>query len=85
MNSNGNDDFLKKTLLQAEINRLKHGDEERDDSRPALDWALIAGEHMGHLLGAIRENDLAAVEKEILHVSAPLLELHNALHRNRQV
>jgi len=81
VNANDNDDFLKKTLLQAEINRLKHGDEDRDDCRPVLDWALIAGEHMGHLLGAIREDDLTVVEKELLHVSAPLLELHNALRR----
>lgn len=83
MDISGNDNFLKKTLLQAEINRLKHGDKERDDRRPALDWALIAGEHMGHLLGAVRENDLATVEKELLHVSAPLLELHNALQRDK--
>lgn len=83
VNANDNDDFLKKTLLQAEINRLKHGDEERDDCRPVLDWALIAGEHMGHLLGAIREDDLTVVEKELLHVSAPLLELHNALLKKK--
>jgi len=38
---------------------------------------------MGHLLGSVRENDLAAVEKELLHVSAPLLELHNALNRKQ--
>lgn len=81
MSLSGNDDFLKKTLLQAEINRLKHGNEEQDNRRSVLDWALIAGEHMGHLLGSVRENDLAAVEKELLHVSAPLLELHNALTR----
>ncbi|MFZ5647384.1 MAG: hypothetical protein ACOY30_07160 [Bacillota bacterium] len=75
------EDFLQKTLLQARLNRMKHGDERRDDSRPPGDWALIAGEHMGHLLGAIRVEDWAAVEQEILHVSGPLLELHEALRR----
>ncbi|TEB10585.1 hypothetical protein Pmgp_02275 [Pelotomaculum propionicicum] len=83
MDMAGNDTFLKKTLLQAEINRLKHGDAQKDDLRPVLDWALIAGEHMGHLLGAVRENDLEAVEKELLHVAAPLMELHNALQREQ--
>lgn len=75
------DDFLQKTLLQARLNRMKHGDERRDDDRPVEDWALIAGEHMGHLLGAVRKGDWAVVEKEILHVSGPLLELHEALVR----
>ena len=84
MDIGGNDNFLRKTLLQAEINRLKHGVVQKDDVRPVLDWALIAGEHMGHLLGAVRENDLAALEKELLHVAAPLLELHNALQRDRE-
>ncbi len=74
-------DFLSKTLLQAKINRMKHGDEQADDNRSPADWAMIAGEHMGHLLGAIRTNDYAAIEKEILHVSGPLLELHDALQR----
>jgi hypothetical protein len=76
------EDFLQKTLLQARLNRMKHGDEIKDDQRPAEDWALIAGEHMGHLLGAVRTGDWAVVEKEILHVSGPLLELHEALRRN---
>lgn len=75
-------EFLKKTLLQAQLNRLKHGDDADDDRRPPEDWALIAGEHMGHLLGAIRQRDWAKVEREILHVSGPLLELHEALYRN---
>jgi len=75
------EDFLQKTLLQARLNRMKHGDEERDDHRPAADWAMIAAEHMGHLLGALRKEDWEVVEKEILHVSGPLLELHEALRR----
>lgn len=75
-------EFLKKTLLQAQLNRLKHGDEANDDQRPVGDWAMIAGEHMGHLLGAVRMQDWAKIEREILHVSGPLLELHEALYRN---
>jgi len=43
---------------------------------------MIAGEHMGHLLGAIRAEDWSEVEREILHISGPLLELHEALRRN---
>lgn len=81
--TSGND-FLTKTLLQAQINRMRHGDEEADNNRPLADWAMIAGEHMGHLLGAIRNHDYAAIEKEILHVSGPLLELHEALQRNKE-
>ncbi|MCL6479903.1 MAG: hypothetical protein K6T65_16145 [Peptococcaceae bacterium] len=79
---NGGEDFLQKTLLQARLNRMKHGDDQRDDNRPPVEWAMIAGEHMGHLLGAVRKEDWAAVEREILHVSGPLLELHGALVRS---
>ncbi|KJS18179.1 MAG: hypothetical protein VR69_01820 [Peptococcaceae bacterium BRH_c4b] len=79
------EDFLQNTLLQAQLNRLKYGDESTDDSRPPADWALIAGEHMGHLLGAVRIGDWSRVEQEILHVSGPLLELHEALVKNRLV
>jgi hypothetical protein len=75
------EEFLQKTLLQARLNRMKHGDELRDDTRPPADWAMIAGEHMGHLLGSIRKGDWDMVEREILHVSGPLLELHEALKR----
>lgn len=75
------EEFLQKTLLQARLNRMKHGDERRDDERPPADWALIAGEHMGHLLGAVRTEDWHTVEQEILHVSGPLLELYEALRR----
>lgn len=82
---NSGEEFLRKTLLQARLNRMKHGDESRDDHRPAADWAMIAGEHMGHLLGAIRREDWTVVEKEILHVSGPLLELHEALRRSSRI
>ena len=73
---------MQKTILQARLNRMKHDDGQHDDSRNPADWAMIAGEHMGHLLGAIRKEDWTAVEQEILHVSGPLLELHEALIRD---
>ncbi len=72
-------EFLKKTLLQAELNRVRHGHQEEDASRLPVDWGLIAGEHFGHLMAALRKNDRDAIEKEVLHVSAVLLELHDAL------
>ena len=76
-------DFLTKTMLQAKINRTHHGDEGKEQPRTILEWALIAGEHMGHLMGAVLKEDMAMLEKELLHVSAPLLELHNALIKTR--
>jgi hypothetical protein len=78
------DDFLTKTLLQAEINRTRHGDEEKAEPRKIEEWAMIAGEHMGHLMGAVLRGDAAAIEREVLHVAAPLLELHDALQRMRK-
>ena len=72
-------EFLKKTLLQAELNRLRHSHPAEDAARQPLDWGLIAGEHFGHLLAALRRDDRDAIEKEVLHVSAVLLELHDAL------
>jgi len=74
-------DFLKKTLLQAELNRVRHGNPAADAARLPLDWGLIAGEHFGHLLAALRNNDRDGIEKEVLHVSAVLLELHDALKK----
>ena len=65
--------FLKKVELQAEINRLKHG----DGSRRPEEWAMIAAAHMGHLMEAVMKKDAAAIEKELLHVTAPLLELYS--------
>jgi len=76
-------DFLTKTKLQARINRTRHGDEEKEQPRTILEWALIAGEHMGHLMGAVLKEDMAMLEKELLHVSAPLLELHDAIIKTR--
>jgi hypothetical protein len=74
-------DFLKKTLLQAEINRMHHGNPEADESRSPTEWGLIAAEHFGHLMAALRDNDRDSIEKEILHVSAVLLELHDSLDK----
>lgn len=78
---NNSNKFLTKTLLQVEINRTRHGDEEKEEPRTIEEWALIAGEHMGHLLGAVLRGETATIEKEVLHVSAPLLELHDALQK----
>ncbi|MCL6560956.1 MAG: hypothetical protein K6U74_19645 [Firmicutes bacterium] len=64
--------FLNKIAVQARINRIAHG----DSPRPVMEWAVIAGTHMGHLLEAAMKGDGDALEKEILHVAAPLLELY---------
>lgn len=71
--------FIQKVLLQQETNRLAHGHPEADDRRQPLDWGMIVAEHTGHLMGALREGNIQAVEKEIFHVAAPLLELYNSL------
>ncbi|GAB6158970.1 hypothetical protein JCM39194_21700 [Desulfotomaculum varum] len=78
-------DFLKKTLLQAELNRVRHGNPAADAARLPVDWGLIAGEHFGHLMAALRQQDPDNIEKEVLHVSAVLLELHDALMRQKAV
>ena len=67
--------FLKKIELQAEINRMQHS----DDRRPLQDWTMIAATHMGHLFEAVMKNDQAEIEKEILQIAAPLLELYQEL------
>ncbi|AEG14497.1 hypothetical protein Desku_0898 [Desulfofundulus kuznetsovii DSM 6115] len=69
--------FLDKVSMQAEINRLAHGDARRVPG----EWAMIAGTHMGHLLEAVLQDDREKIEKELLHVAAPLLELHCELQR----
>lgn len=68
--------FLKMVELQAINNRMMHGD---DKDRTLQEWALIAGEHMGHLAGVVNRENRREAEKEILHVAAPLLELFIAL------
>ena len=65
-------EFLNKVAVQARINRIAHG----DSPRPVMEWAVIAGTHMGHLLEAAMKGDGDTLEKEILHVAAPLLELY---------
>jgi len=35
--------------------------------------------HFGHLMVALRHDDRDTIEKEVLHVSAVLLELYNRL------
>ena len=70
--------FLKKVELQAEINSMQHG----DDRRTLQVWAMIAGTHMGHLFEAVMQNDTAEIEKEILQIAAPLLEMYNELKIN---
>ncbi|SHE96010.1 hypothetical protein SAMN02745218_01139 [Desulfofundulus australicus DSM 11792] len=71
------DQFLKNVSTQAEINRLAHGSARRTPQ----EWAMIAGTHMGHLLEAVLQDDREKIEKELLHVAAPLLELHCELQR----
>lgn len=67
--------FLKKVELQAQMNREVKGDHDL----PIEKWAMIAGEHMGHLFSAVMANDRDKVEKELFHVAAPLLELYQEI------
>jgi len=68
-------DFLKAVAVQVDLNRMMHGEKRR----PMSDWAMIAQEHMGHLFGAILSEKTDEVEKELLHVVAPLLELYQEI------
>jgi len=70
-------DFLKKVELQVTINRMQHG----EGSRSPEEWAMIAGTHMGHLLDAVMKKDVAAIEKELLHVTAPIVELYEEVKK----
>lgn len=76
--------FLAKVRLQARLNRERYGGEEHDLRLQMQDWTLIAGTHMGHLMEAVRRGDHDAVEREVLHVAAPLLELYRRLERERE-
>lgn len=67
--------FLRKVELQAQMNRLMKGDHDL----PMEKWAMIAGEHMGHLFSAVMADDRDKVERELLHVVAPLLELYQEI------
>ena len=74
--------FVQAVLAQQKINREAHGNTEADDQRSPLDWGVIAAEHMGHLVGALRCGDIQKVENEILHVAGPLLECWNSVKTN---
>ncbi|MGB9805093.1 hypothetical protein [Desulfofundulus sp.] len=69
--------FLDWVSTQVELNRLVHGNARRAPQ----EWAMIAGTHMGHLLEAVLQDDPERIQKELLHVAAPLLELHCELQR----
>ncbi|PHJ36838.1 hypothetical protein P378_19920 [Desulforamulus profundi] len=73
--------FLKKVELQAQMNRIMKGDYDL----PMEKWAMIAGEHMGHLFSAVMANDRDKVERELLHVTAPLLELYQEIMKGGAV
>lgn len=70
-------EFLRKVELQVEINRMQHG----EGSRSPEEWAMIAGTHMGHLLEAVMRKDLESIEKELLHITAPIIELYEEVRK----
>jgi hypothetical protein len=72
-------EFLKKVETQVEINRMMKGE---DKDLPIHEWAMIIGEHMGHMFEAVRAGDRGEIEKELLHIAAPLLELYIENKRN---
>ncbi|MTI85608.1 MAG: hypothetical protein FH756_17355 [Firmicutes bacterium] len=69
--------FVDKVELQVLLNRMMHGDQER----PEIEWVAIAATHMGHLMEAVLSGDKGLVEKELLHTSAPLMELYRTAVR----
>lgn len=72
--------FLQSALKQVRINRLVHeGDENTVPQITPEKWAMIVTAHAGHLTEAVMEGDNAKVERELLHVAAPLLELYLAV------
>ncbi|MGB9804543.1 hypothetical protein [Desulfofundulus sp.] len=69
--------FLQSALKQVKINRLMHeGDENAVPQIMPEQWAMIVAVHAGHLTEAVLEGDDVKVERELLHVAAPLLELY---------
>ncbi len=72
MTENQKNEFLKKIALQAELNRYAHG----EGNRIPEEWVMIVQVHIGHLFEAIMKKDKEKIEKEILHVAAPLMELY---------
>ncbi|MFZ5592409.1 MAG: hypothetical protein ACOY81_11475 [Bacillota bacterium] len=69
--------FMAMVMSQLEINQISHGDKDKNNS-PAT-WAMIIGEHMGHLHGALLAGDYYKVEREIFHIAAPLADLFKSL------
>ncbi|MDO7785812.1 hypothetical protein [Desulforamulus aquiferis] len=67
--------FLDKVALQVEMNRMVKGEHDLSMEK----WAMIAGEHMGHLFASVMTGDRDRAEKELLHVAAPLLELYQEM------
>ncbi|MCS5696963.1 hypothetical protein [Desulfofundulus thermocisternus] len=75
--------FLQSALKQVRINRLVH--EGSEEVIPELDmekWTMIVTTHTGHLAEAVINRDTAKMERELLHIAAPLLELYLALKSN---
>lgn len=70
--------FLELVDVQAELNKLAHGERERNPE----EWAMIAVEHIGHLSSAVLAGDHERVKQEILHVAAPLMELYVSPNKN---
>jgi len=69
--------FFSMIESQLEINQLTHGEKDKANS-PTI-WAMIAGEHMGHLQGALVKGDYQLVEQELLHIAAPLADMYKSL------
>lgn len=69
--------FFALVASQLDINQLSHGGNDKSNS-PAT-WAMIAGEHMGHLQGALVKGEYHRVEQELLHITAPLADLFKSL------
>lgn len=72
MTENQREKLVKNILLQVELNRLAHG----EGKRTTEEWSMIAQIHMGHLTEAVMKRDNGKIEKEILHVAAPLVEMY---------
>lgn len=54
---------------------MHEGDENTVPQISPERWAMIVTAHAGHLAEAVMEGDDAKVERELLHVAAPLLEI----------
>ena len=81
MTENQKNEFLKKIVLQSELNRYAHG----EGNRIPEEWAMIAQIHMGQLFEAVMKKDKEKIEKEILHVAAPLIELYQEVLQKTEI